>query len=249
MQFCFASQTAGNAFRSDYFSSLILPAGQLTPEFPQFGLTTPKGNTMPLNDDIDKSAEWLSECNSSIDGAAIGDSTRNRVAAALLHLSLEHHGAIQLLVSSQLPHYGSAFALLRPQFEGYVRGVWFHRCACDQELDEFTKGGEPPRIDKLIQAIETVPGYEKGLLKATKQEVWRIMCGYTHGGSVQVASRNSYTEITSSYTDEQVHELISLACSITLLVSVAFAQLLGDNAMANRLLSTYLKLFLSQSTT
>jgi hypothetical protein len=225
----------------------VAPAKPTTFQVPckaPFGVSTSRYGSMSLDHDIATSAEWLTECNARIDGATLGDSTRNRVSAALLHLSLEHHGAIQLLASNKPhPHYGSAFALLRPQFEGYIRGVWFHRCASEQELDKFIKNAEPPRIDELIQAIETVPDYEEGLLKSTKQKVWKIMCGYTHGGSVQVASRNSATEITGHYTDEQVRELIDLACSITLPVSVAFAQLLDNNTMANEFLSTYRRLF------
>ena len=199
---------------------------------------------MSIDHDIAASAELLAECNARINGATLGDSTRNRVSAALLHLSLEHHGAIHLLISNEPhPHYGSAFALLRPQFEGFVRGVWFHRCASEQELSKFIRGGEPARIDELIRALETVPGYEEGLLKSTKQNVWRIMCGYAHGGSVQVASRMSATEIAGNYTEQQVRELISLVCPITLLVSVAFAQLLDNNTMANEFLSIYQRLF------
>lgn len=199
---------------------------------------------MSLNDDIAISAKWLDECGSRIDGAALADCTRNRVSAGLLHLALEHHGAIQLLVSNKpQPYYGSASALLRPQFEGYVRGVWFHRCASEQDVDKFIKGAEPPKIDELIRTIETLPGHEEGLLKATKQEVWGIMCGLTHGGSAQVASRNSATEIAGNYTDDQVRGIVYWARSVTLLVSVEFANLLDNNVMENELLSTYLRLF------
>jgi hypothetical protein len=201
---------------------------------------------MSLNHAIDRSAKWLNVCNARIDGSPLDASTRKRVSATLLHLSLEHHGAIQLLISNKPhPHYGSAFALLRPEFEAYVRGVWFHRCASDQELADFTENDKLPSggIDELIRAIETIPGYEDGLLKSTKKSTWKTMCDFTHGGRIQLVSRNSYTEISSNYTEEQIHELISAACSITLVVSVAFAALLDNNAMSNEILSSYKLLF------
>lgn len=69
------------------------------------------------------------------------------------------------------------------------------------------------------------------------------MCDFTHGDRIQLVSRNSYTEISSNYTEEQIHELISAACSITLVVSVAFAALLDNNAMSNEILSSYKLLF------
>lgn len=199
---------------------------------------------MSLNNDITTSAEWLNACNARINGATLGDSKRNRVSAALLHLALEHHGAIQLLISDKPhPHYGPAFALLRPQFEAYLRGVWLHRCACEQELAKFIKNDKLPRIDELIKAIETLPGYEEGRLRLIKQSVWKIMCGYTHGGIGQVSSRIRATEISYNYTEGEVREKISLACSITLCVSVAFAQLLNNNTMENEILSAYKQFF------
>jgi hypothetical protein len=172
------------------------------------------------------------------------DSTRNRVSGALFHLALEHHGAIQLLVSYKpYPHYGSACALLRPQFEAYVRGVWYHRCANEQDIDKFIKGGEPPLINGLISAVEKLPGYEEGKLSATKKDVWKTMCGLTHGGSSQVASRNTATGIAAAYTDEQIQGLLVWACKVTLLVSVDFAKLLNNEKLINDVWLTYMKLF------
>jgi len=199
---------------------------------------------MSLDNIIATSGKWLTECNTRLDGREVGTSDRNRVAGGLFHLSLEHHGAIQLLISNKpYPHYGSAYALLRPQFEGFVRGVWFHHCANEQALKNFINNCEPPGINKLILAIETIPGYEEGLLKATKRNVWKIMCSYTHGGFTQVASRNTATEITANYSEAQVAELVSGACSITLLVAVAFARLLDNETLANEIFSEYRKLF------
>ena len=199
---------------------------------------------MSLDNTIATSAKWVTACNARLNGAPTNGSDRTRVSAGLLHLSLEHHGAIQLLISNKpYPHYGSACALLRPQFEGFVRGVWFHRCANEQELKNFINHCEPPGIDKLILAIEAVHGYEERLLKAIKQNVWKVMCSYTHGGFIQVASRNTATEIASNYSEEQISELVSASCSITLLVAVAFAKLLDNETMANEILSEYKKLF------
>lgn len=130
---------------------------------------------MTLDDAIATSAKWLNECNARLDGAPINASYRNRVSAGLLHLSLEHHGAIQLLISNKPhPHYGSALALLRPQFEGFGRGVWFHHCASERRLTNFINNCEPPGIDQLILAIEAAPGYEEGFLKQQNRTFGRL---------------------------------------------------------------------------
>jgi len=199
---------------------------------------------MSLDNLISASAKWLNECNGRLNGVEIDASDRNRVSVGLLHLSLEHHGAMQLLISNKThPHYGSACALLRPQFESFVRGVWFQHCASERELNNFINHCETPKIDQLILSIETVPGYEEGLLKATKQNVWKVMCGYTHGGFIQIGSRNAAIEIVSNYSEEQIAELLSAACSITLLTAVAFTKLSNNQTMANEILSEYQRLF------
>jgi hypothetical protein len=205
---------------------------------------TREGNVMSLKEDIAISAKWLDECSSRIDGAALPGCTRNRVSAALFHLALEHHGAIQVLVSYEpSPLYGSAAALLRPQFEAYVRGVWYHRSASELYLKKFIRGDEPPKIDDLISNIETIPGFQEGLIKSVKKDSWKTMCGLTHGGVTQVASRNRPTEIVGDYTDDQVRGILYWASSVTLVVSVEFASLLKNNVMENELLSTYRSLF------
>ena len=153
---------------------------------------------MTLHHAIATSAKWLNECNARLDGAAIDASHRNRVSAGLLHLSLEHHGAIQLLISNKPhPHYGSALALLRPQFESFVRGVWFHHCAREYQLTNFINNREPPGIDRLILALEAVPGYEEGLLKATKQKVWKTMCRFSHFCSWSKAVQHFHAALSS----------------------------------------------------
>jgi hypothetical protein len=200
---------------------------------------------MDLDKDKAISAQWLDECSAHVGSGVLHNCTRKRViSASLLHLALEHHGGIQVLVSYEpSPLYGSAAALLRPQFEACVRGIWLGGCASEKDIDKFVKGGEPPVIDKLIRDIETLPGYTEGKLKAIKDEVWRTLCGLTHGGSTQSASRISKREIGSNYRKRQVRGIIFSACNVTLVASVAFAQLLGDQGMANALWSAYRKLF------
>jgi len=63
---------------------------------------------------------------------------------------------------------------------------------------------------------------------------------------MQVGSRNTATEIVSNYSEEQILELVSGACSITLLAAVAFSRLLNNQAMAKEILSEYQKLFQKQ---
>lgn len=199
---------------------------------------------MSLKEDIANSAQWLDACYSLVDSQPLSDCTRNRISAALLHLALGHHEAIQVLVSYEpSPLNGSAAALLRPQFEAYVRGAWYHRCASEQDLEQFIKGNKPPKINKLISDLETISCFEENKFREVKDFVWNPMCDLTHGGISQVASRNSSSEITENYTDKQVREILHGASSVTLTTSVELAIVLNNNAIAKELLSTYQSFF------
>jgi len=196
---------------------------------------------MTLNQTIELSAKWINCCNALVDDQNTEASNRSRIAAGLLHLSMEHHGAIHLLTINK--HYGSAFALLRPQFESFIRGIWFQHCATDEQLELFIKNEEPPRINSLLKDIENAPGYEEGTLKKAKDEVWSALCGYTHGGYFQVAYRNTETEIAPDYDEEHIIGLLIMASNITLLTVVAFARLVNSEQLANDVSNEHKGLF------
>ena len=80
-----------------------------------------------LNDAIEKSKRWMAAAATLTDGLQFDTTPRRKLSVTLHHLSIEHHSAIHTLVD--LHGWGSAFALLRPQFEAYVRGYWYCLCA------------------------------------------------------------------------------------------------------------------------
>lgn len=57
-----------------------------------------QSTTTTLSEAIQKTASWLNTCNKLIDSVELKSNERNRVVAALFHLSLEHHGSIFILV-------------------------------------------------------------------------------------------------------------------------------------------------------
>lgn len=101
---------------------------------------------MELQSAIEKSEQWMIKASLMCDGIEIDSSARCRIPATLFHLCVEHQQGIYTLTKEEL--LGSAFALLRPQFEAYVRGVWYHHCASESKLDSFLKGSEPPKINE-----------------------------------------------------------------------------------------------------
>ena len=190
---------------------------------------------------LDQSERWLNVSNSLLNGKKLISTKRARVAAGLYHLSKEHHGGIFMLASNQL--YGSAFALLRPQFESYVRGVWCQNCASEDQLQSFVSGKEPPLINELLENIQTVRGYDEDKLRKSKDMVWRELCGYTHGGIFQVAHRNTEAEIAANYPRENVVGLLIVSATIAFLGLVAFARLLQDEELVQHALVCHQEIF------
>jgi hypothetical protein len=129
---------------------------------------------------------WMSQ---NIDGMAIPADQRSRLAAGCLHLMLEHHDGIILLIDHGA--YGSAFALLRLAFESYVRGVWLSQCATEEELEAFKKEKLGKSFGSLIKELEQRPGFSSGVLSIAKQQSWGFLNSLTHSGFAQVVRRHS----------------------------------------------------------
>jgi len=198
-------------------------------------------NNMNLDNVINQSEKWVNTSGDLVDGIQISTDKRTRVAAALFHLSMEHHGSIHVLITKK--HYGSAFALLRPQFEAFVRGAWFQNCASDEHLIEYMNNSEPPKINKLISEIEATPNYVENTLKEMKKNAWSSLCGYTHGGFSQVINRTTATEVSNDYSSENIVNLINQSSSITLLTLAAIAALIDNEQFANNAILEYDEIF------
>jgi hypothetical protein len=160
-------------------------------------------------------SKWL---DSSIHGLDIPSGDREVMAAALFDQVHEHHKAIQLLLKSSL--VGSAFSLVRPTLETFVRGVWLLRCASEEEVGNFTRD---KIVDKsfgdLIREIEARPGYDVGVLSKVKKEAWSAMCSYAHGGYLQVVRRVTPDHITTNYLDDEMLEVINSSDAVAMLAA------------------------------
>lgn len=196
---------------------------------------------MKLDEVIQKSATWLNRCNELVDSIELKSDDINRVVAALFHLSLEHYGSIHLLVLHK--QNGSAFALLRPQLESYIRGLWFMKCATQEQLQSFIDNNNPPNIDTLIKEVEKHPGYEEGVLSNLKENVWGSLCGFTHGGYVQVSWRITPEEITSDFSEDHLVNLVITSCALSLQAYVAIAILVDNAELATSIKEAHQEIF------
>jgi hypothetical protein len=196
---------------------------------------------MALDKQITKAVEWLNESNKLLDIALFSAMSRVRVSVGLLHLSLEHQGGIIALVDHQM--FGSALALFRPQFEAYVRGVWFGWCASDDEVATFLKGDEPPKIRPLIEAVEQLEGYEGNALSKIKAKVWSAMNDYTHGGTMQVKARSTKDDIAHNYNPAHIAGVVQSSVGLAYSASVAIAKIAENPDLANKLMALHKRIY------
>lgn len=133
--------------------------------------------------------------------------------------------------------HAPAFALVRLVFEAYLRGVWFAHCATDTELERFAKGDSPPKVPKMLEAIEKTPGFNSGQLSAIYTRSWSAMCAYTHTGSQQVLRWNTSDAIQQNYPDIDVNEALSFTGALALLSTIGLAAIAANDALAERVLA------------
>ncbi len=196
---------------------------------------------MELELQLGKSAEWMKECGLLVDGVSFETTNRLRVSVSLSHLCVEHQKGIHVLVEHGV--IGSAFALFRPQFEAYLRGVWFHRCATDAQVSGFLVGKDPPNFGDLMGAVQKLEGYEEGALARFEKEILRNLHDFTHGGAIQVKARITNDEICSNFHPEHIAKLLQAAAILALLAGLSISSAVNDNELSNNLSSLYQRLY------
>ena len=193
-----------------------------------------------LAERLKQSEELINWIGNLIGGHEIPANDRARAAASCLDVALEHHKAIHLTTTAEL--YGSAFALVRLQFEAYVRGCWIQYSASDIELEAFLHDRIDKSISAIIRDLERNKPFSEGVLSELKTESWSAMNSYTHTGLLQVARRSTTTEIGGNYREDEIVQTVVFADTIGVLSALPIIDMLVDvdvdrNAMAESLLA------------
>lgn len=177
---------------------------------------------MLIKDSLSLSEQWMDSCVAIINSLNVPTTNRSRVAAALHQLSIEHYTGIHVLVGTGV--YSAAFALYRPQFEAYLRGSWYHRCATDNQVSDFISGGKTPSPKDQMVALENCGAFDVDSLQMLNQIAWKNLCDFTHGGSIQVKVRAArLSEITQNFKPEHVASMLTASATTALLACVGLA--------------------------
>lgn len=190
---------------------------------------------MRIEDQIKKSEQLIQWMDACIGEPTTSSDIRSRLSGTCLAVAREHQKAIVLLIANQL--CGSAYALVRAQFESYVRGTWLHHCALDSDLERFQADKLKRSFASLVADIEKHPGFEDGYLSAVTRKSWDAMCSYAHTGSLQMARWNTEDEIGHNYKEDELVEVIDYTNALAILASIGIALLAKDDALASRLLA------------
>lgn len=187
---------------------------------------------MSVEAQILESEELIQWLDSNIDGLDIPSNDRMRLAAGCLDVALEHQESIVLLTANSL--FGSAAALVRSEFEAYVRGVWLLYCASDSEVEKFKKDELEKNFGQLINDIEKHEAFNGGTLSHVKKTSWKAMNSFTHSGLYQIIRRNTENEIMPNYTDEELIDALDTANSFGILTAIAISDMAHNEELAKK---------------
>jgi hypothetical protein len=190
---------------------------------------------------LEKSARFIKAIGDMSSELTYQATKRLNVSSALFQISLEHFAAIRKLIDSSI--IGSASALLRPQYEAYIRATWMARCATDDQFDSFCGGRQPPRIDKLIEQIEEAGIYERGVLQSYHDERWDHFCDLTHGGAMQAASRIGDSGIRPIADIEIALQILQSSAVIAGIACIDMPESVGAFEVANTMYLVYERIY------
>ena len=191
----------------------------------------PLSQPPPLHEDVasvldsaQKLACWIAERQ---DGLEIKSENSSRVPGALLDLCLEHQIGIAQLVTGRMN--GSAFALIRPQFEALIRALWLSLCASTEEIQIFVdRDYLPLHFGQMVEAIEKHDDFEGKVLSGLKSAAWKAMHGYTHGGMHQIARRLTGSSIEPSYESQEIIEVLKASGTFALMALLHIGRLASN---------------------
>lgn len=173
---------------------------------------------MDIDKLIKRSEDIVQRIDAALHGAAISSDARHLLAGACLDVAIEHQKAITILISRKF--FGSAFALIRAQFETYIRGLWLEKCATEKEVEDFKRDKIDKSFKAIIQDIENCDGYNVGVLSSVRTKSWDTMNSYTHGGYMQAVRRMSEGYMEPNYSDDEIEEVLNFANSIGMLAAL-----------------------------
>ena len=209
------------------FQHLVLPASPTTVAF---------GADLPTL--LARSERWARMTADLLHGRDLADrEPRTWMAATLYHLSIGHQFGIHALVRDGIN--GSATALVRPQLEAYLRGLWVRHIADDDALSAVERNERDlPGVRAIIAKLPA--DHER--VRDIVTPIWSDLCDYTHGGFIQIAARAHETGIGEQYRPGHMEILLATSCTLLVLGAVGMAELMQDESLGEVLWDAFVQI-------
>jgi hypothetical protein len=152
---------------------------------------------------------------------------RGNIAAGSYDAVLEHHRSVNLLVENN--YIGSAFALLRPMYDGCIVGLWATYVATPEFLERFEAGtytSEPVKVIKQLKRHDD--GEYVATLKRIHDQSWKVLSTYVHGGHLQVSRRHADSFVGPNYSEEEICDLLKFSNAMAAIAAMELPDLTGD---------------------
>lgn len=184
---------------------------------------------------VDQSASLGRWINSHVDGKQLYVShDRVQVCAGLLHIALNHHHGIVVLISNELP--SSAAALMRVIVETYVKAVWLRLCSSERQFKRFLKDKEDTSFGDMVREIEKREEFNQGVLSRFKERFWRVLNSYTHSGMHQIVRHLKEGGVETNFSDDEMLEMLQTCDLFCILATMQIANLTNDAELGPQLL-------------
>jgi hypothetical protein len=175
---------------------------------------------------VAKGAELIEWIHTQLPKIELPGDHRHRIPAQLFDLAIEHAVAILRLISTS--NHASAFALVRCEFECFVRGAWLHYRASDADFEILViQDRIEPRFADLISDLEQGAPFDDKLLSHVKDSAWGPMNGYTHGGIHQISHRLQGDYIEPNFSDGAILEVVQFSLTLGLMAYGEIAHMAG----------------------
>ena len=186
---------------------------------------------MKIESQIKRSEELVQMIDGKLKDLKIPSDFRTRIAVGCLDIALEHQKAIIIMVYKEL--YSSAFALIRANFESFVRGLWLHHCANDDDLERFKNGRVDRSFKEIIGDIEKIDGFGNGVLSRAHKDSWSILNDFTHSGIKQVGMRNKKDSIGPNYQEKDLVKILEFVNTTSIFSAIAIAEISNNDQLAD----------------
>ncbi|MBU4526545.1 MAG: hypothetical protein KUA37_02060 [Desulfomicrobium sp.] len=173
--------------------------------------------------------ELLEKFRFEMDGMAFNNNDKNRLSAALFDISLDHSRAIIKLLDAENPNCPSAYALVRPMFECFLRASWIFDCSSISEIECIKKQDKfPLSYEKMLLAVEKSNQWPETLTQAFNRGKNNLH-SFTHGGMQLVSRRFEGNFLIHNIDQDEIQDLIKFIVLISFMSFIGIVRVSETN--------------------